>query len=145
MLFAHTLGVVVEGPHFLGRDFAVLVAVDFGVEGEQALLAEEGVGHLLLDAEDGVVDPVGQLCPHCLQVLGGQFCYCSVFGFVLVGGGVALHEVGQFCFGEEGGVGEVEVVLLHAVVAAGCLPVVTVLRHAELGDPLTVLTPVHTI
>ena len=86
---------------------------------------------------------MSQLTPDCLQVFGGEVGNRPVFGFVIVDWGKALHKVSQFCFGEESGVGEVEVVLLHAVVAACSLSVVAVLRHAELSYAFTMFAPVH--
>lgn len=75
------------------------------------------------------------------EIISCQFLQGPALILGFGGRGEGLDYGFEFRLSEEGGVGEVEMGLLDAVVAPRCFPVVAVLRHAELGDFFAVLAP----
>ena len=97
---------------------------------------------------DGVlslVEPVIEQVLDSPQIVDG--CFLQDPGFVLAVSGQRkfLDDFLDVALLQLGGVGEMKVIPLHAVVATCRLLVVAVLRHAELGYLLPVFAPVHYI
>lgn len=144
-LWLRILSELVDALEFLCVDLAKVTVANALIGGQETMFSQVRVSEPVTDGALCLLEPASQCLPQLSQVLPSQILQGLTFVLAIRGRGECFDDGFQIGFGEERGVGKVEVVLLNAVVAASCLFMMAVFGYAKFCNFLPVLAPDHFI